>query len=264
MIAADGTCFEWHGTGQPVVLIHGMGLNRHMWQWQIPALSQHHRVLVYDLYGHGKSPAPPRKPDLKLFSQQLRQLLNEQNIGRCTVIGFSLGGMIARRFAMDHPERLSALAILNSPHARSEGEQKAIMERVKQVEAHGQAATVEAALTRWFTDDFSQQNPEMIELVQQWVLANDPAVYASCYKVLAEGVNELIASDPPIGCRTLVITSEQDSGQPAAMAYAIAAEIPAAQTVILPELKHMGLAEAPQIYNQILSSFLSQNHAHQN
>ncbi len=262
LVASDGTCFEWHGTGQPVVLIHGMGLNRHMWQWQIPALSKDHRVLIYDLLGHGQSPAPPIRPNLKLFSQQLRQLLDEQNVDCCTVIGFSLGGMIARRFAMDHPERLSALVILNSPHTRSDSEQEAINKRVEQVDVQGQAATVEVALARWFTDNFRLQNPETIDLVRQWVLANNPAVYASCYRVLAEGVSELIAPNPPIACRTLVATSEQDSGQPSAMAHAIAQEIPKSETVILPELKHMGLTEAPGTYNQMLLSFLNQVNEH--
>ncbi len=71
-IDEDGTSYEWHGDSGPVVaLIHGFGLNRAMWQWQLPALTEKHRVLTYDLYGHGDSPAAESKPDLSLFSTQL-------------------------------------------------------------------------------------------------------------------------------------------------------------------------------------------------
>ena len=110
----DGTAFELSGPEDApvVVLIHGLGLNRHIWQWHEPALSAGYRVLRYDLFGHGDSPPPSAKPSLSLFSAQLRALLDDLGIGAGAIVGFSLGGMINRRFALDHPDRVRALAIL--------------------------------------------------------------------------------------------------------------------------------------------------------
>lgn len=88
-----------------------------------------YRVLSYDLYGHGESSRPSATLSLTLFAQQLRELLDELNIEPCTGVGFYMGGMINRRFAMDYPECTSALVILNSPHERSPEAQKLVEDR---------------------------------------------------------------------------------------------------------------------------------------
>jgi len=257
--ASDGTRFEWRGDGGPAVaLIHGLGLNRQMWQWQLPALVPRYRVLVYDLYGHGDSPRPPSAANLTLFSDQLRRLLDESDVKRCAVVGFSLGGMIARRFALDHADRLSALAILNSAHERTAAQRDAILKRVEQVREQGPSATVEAALKRWFSDDFRAGNPDVLDLVRQWVMANDKEVYPGIYRVLANGVGEIVEPIKTIRCPTLVMTGEEDFGNSPEMTRAIAESIAGARAVILPGLRHMALAEAPEVFNQALVSFLDQ------
>ena len=128
------------------------------------------------------------------------------------MIGFSLGGMINRRFAMDHPERLRALVILNSPHEREPEAQKLVEQRALDSAAGGPGATLDATLERWFTADFRASNPGYIATVREWVLANDPESYALCRQVLAFGVVELIRPKPPITHPTLIMTCENDSG----------------------------------------------------
>ena len=143
--------------------------------------------------------------------------MDHLGIASAAVAGFSLGGMIARRFAMDHPGMLWALAILHSAHARDEAAQHAIAARVEQARTDGPAATVEAALGRWFTDSFRTANPETMNLVRRWILANRKDVYWTVYRVLAEGVAELVAPEPPIAVPTLVMTGEEDYGNSPAM-----------------------------------------------
>ena len=74
--SAGDTVWELHGSGPPVVLIHGFGLNRTMWQWQRPALMPHFSVLTYDLLGHGESAPPVGTPDLTMLSRQLLGLMD--------------------------------------------------------------------------------------------------------------------------------------------------------------------------------------------
>ncbi|MGI9449186.1 MAG: alpha/beta fold hydrolase, partial [Geminicoccaceae bacterium] len=184
----DGTCFETFGqpaADDAVILIHGVGLNRHMWQGQTEVLAAHHQVVTYDLFGHGESPPPPSRPSLTLLSNQLRGLMNHFGFQQAAIAGFSLGGMIARRFAMDHRERLSALAILASAHRRDPAAQEAIEKRIEETTRHGPAFTVDAAIERWFTEAFRTARPDVTERVRQWVLANDPAIYPSLYRLLA-------------------------------------------------------------------------------
>lgn len=258
--SSNGTVYEVSGPEDApvVVLIHGLGLNRHTWQWHEPALSARYRVLNYDLFGHGESVPPPTTPSLSLFATQLRDLLDFLGIDRCAVVGFSLGGMINRRFALDYPNRVRALAILNSPHERGPEAQKAVEERAAKSTAGGPGATLDTTLKRWLTAEFRENELEIIDLIRQWVLANEPAVYAKCRWVLANGVLEIIRPQPPITLPTLVMTCENDSGSTPAMSHAIASEIPGSQTIIVPHLQHLGLMEQPSQFTTPLLRFLDQ------
>ena len=152
--------------------------------------------------------------------------MDHLEIQRAALVGFSLGGMINRRFAIDHPDRTVALAILNSPHERGAEAQRLVEERARDTSSGGAAATIEASLARWFTPGFLAAEPATVDRVRQGVLANDPAAYVRCRWVLANGVVELIRPDPPITVPALVMTCEHDSGSTPAMSHAIAAEIP--------------------------------------
>jgi 3-oxoadipate enol-lactonase/4-carboxymuconolactone decarboxylase len=255
--ARDGTRYAIDGTTGPwVVLVHGLGLNRLMWQWQLPALAGRHRVLSYDLLGHGQSPPPPAPPSLSLWADQLERLLDELGLDRVALVGFSIGAMIARRFALDRAGRLWALALLNSPHRRDAAARQKVVERMELVRRAGPAATVAGALERWFTDGFRAAHPEVTGLVRDWIAANDPAVYAACYRVLVEGVDELSPPDPPTRCPVLVMTGAEDHGNPPEASRAIAAGIPGARLVVAPGLRHMGLVEAPAIYDAAVAALL--------
>ena len=256
----NGTAYELSGAKEApvVILIHGLGLNRHLWQWHELALSARYRVLNYDLFGHGDSAPPPAAPSLSLFSTQLSDLLDVLEINNGAIVGFSLGGMINRRFALDHPDCARALAILNSPHERSPDAQKLVEERAAQSAEGGPAATLDATIERWFTAEFRAAQPKVTALVRQWVMANDPVSYSQCRQVLANGVVELINPQPPITHTTLVMTAENDSGSTPAMSHAIAAEIPGAQTIIVPRLRHMGLVEEPAQFTEPILQFLDE------
>ena len=256
MIAPDGTVCEITGDGPTVVLVHGFGLDRQMWQWLVPDLTGF-KVLTYDLIGHGQSPDPQGEPDLRMFAEQIRRLIDHCGIERCAVAGFSLGGMIARRFALDHADRLMALAILSSAHGRTPEERAVILLRVEMARRSGPGATVEAALERWFTEPYRNANPEVMDQVRRWVLANRPNVYPTIYRVMAEGDAELAEPIRTIRCPTLVMTGGEDDGNSPAMTHRMAEAIPSAEAVVLPGLRHMGLAENPALFNGPLVDFLS-------
>ena len=263
----EGTAYSWHpahyrGTdaGVPdagvIVLIHGLGLTRATWAGQIVALSQHHDVLAYDLAGHGESDLPSGTPDLTLYSTQLRHLLDKLGIGACHLVGFSLGGMINRRFAMDHPDRVFSLVILNSPHERSPEAQALVEKRAADTEGGGPGATIDETLARWFTPAFLTERPDVVAVIRDWVLANDPQSYAACRAILAHGVRELIRPEPAITHPALVVTCENDSGSTPAMSHAIASEITGAQVEIIPRLQHLGLIENPDLFTASILRFI--------
>ena len=254
----NGTVYSLTGKKKAdvIVLIHGLGLTRDTWASHLADYERDHTVLNYDLYGHGESAVPPEVPTLTTFSEQLRELMDELSIEKATLVGFSLGGMINRRFAVDYPTRVTALGILNSPHERGDEAQKLSEKHAANSDEGGPGATIEAALYRWFTPAFFETRKPMLQMVRNWVMANDHAIYAQCRMVLANGVVELIRPEPAIKKPTFVITCENDSGSTPAMSLAIASEIPDSKVIIVPKLKHMGLIERPELFTQPLLAFL--------
>lgn len=260
-VTANGTAFDLTGKrNHPVVvLIHGLGLRRSMWEYFVPALKQNRCVLSYDLFGHGESCKPSSELTLTLFAKQLNDLLDELKIEQCAIVGFSLGGMINRLFAMNNPDRVESLVILNSPHERNPDEQRLVEQRAKQTVGGGPGATLDSTLRRWFTPQFLSSNSIEVNQVRDWVLSNDPQVYAACRTVLATGVKELINPVPPIHKPALIVTCENDSGSTPQMSHAIAADIDHAKIVIVPKLMHLGLLEEPKVFVDLILNFLEQS-----
>lgn len=114
-----GTSYLDVGQGQPVVLIHGVGLNKEMWGGQFVGLANDYRVIAYDMLGHGQSRVPAADTPLEGYADQLAELLDHLQIAQATVIGFSMGGLVARAFALNYPQRLAALVVLNSVFNRT-------------------------------------------------------------------------------------------------------------------------------------------------
>ncbi len=254
----DGTAYTVHGDKLDpcIVLIHGLGLTQATWQDHVSALVASHFVVTYDLYGHGDSVAPPQTASLALFAKQLDGLMSLLGIRSAHIVGFSLGGMINRRFALDFPQKVLSLGIFNSPHERSPELQKSVELSAANSDTGGPAAVIDAAIERWFTPSFIKKQPDYINRVKATVLANDADSYAQSRVVLANGVTELIKPTPPLEIATLIITCENDTGSTPAMSHAIASEIAGAETVIIPDLKHMGLVESPSLFTAALLLFL--------
>ncbi len=257
----SGTSYEVLGDvdAPAIVFVHGLGLSLKTWNNIAPYFSSDYRVILYDLSGHGESDASLQPQTLTLFSEQLADLLDELNVAQAAIIGFSLGGMINRRFALDHPGRTGALAILNSPHERDQEAQRLVEERAVQTSTGGIEATIDETLKRWFTPSFIEENPDVVSEVRSGVLSNDLNSYTQCRRVLASGVIELIRPSPSISVPTLVMTCENDSGSTPAMANAIGEEIEGAEVVIVPTLKHLGLLEKPKVFIDSLTVFLDRH-----
>ena len=255
----DGTVFEDIGQGAPVVLIHGLGLNRGMWSRYTEALSATYRVVTYDILGHGETAKLPGPYSIGRFTGQLLGLLNHLEIERAALVGFSFGGMINRAFAIDHAERTAALGILCTAHDRTDAQRAAVLDRVEQARRSGPAATVDAALDRWFTEPYAAAHPDVLEQIRRWIMANDPEVYPHIYEVMATCDADLVEPAKSISCPTLIAACDGDLGNSPEMAQAMGEGIPGARVEIVEGLKHMGLYERPDLFLGLLEPFLAES-----
>jgi pimeloyl-ACP methyl ester carboxylesterase len=244
------------GQGQPVVLIHGVGLNKEMWGGQVVGLADTYQVIVYDMLGHGASPRPPANIDLKGYAEQLLELLDHLHLEKVAVIGFSMGGLIARAFALHFPQRLEALVVLNSVFNRSEQQRAGVIERTAQAAEHGPDANAEAALSRWFSLEYQGANPAQIKALRQTLAENDPQGYLTTYSLFATQDMYRAEDLGSLTMPTLIATGELDPGSTAQMARQLAQKIPDAEVVVLEQQRHMMPMESPRLVNRMLLEFL--------
>lgn len=110
---------------EPLLLLHGLGADHAMWQPQIRKyVDAGYRLFVPDLFGHGQSSKLPHL-DLSDWHHQINWLLNSEQVKQCTLIGVSMGGVIAQSFAVRYPERIGRMVL-----ADSFGELKTLQEKV--------------------------------------------------------------------------------------------------------------------------------------
>ncbi|MDQ7728252.1 alpha/beta fold hydrolase [Halomonas sp. SpR8] len=258
----DGTRYWRQGSGPPVVLIHGVGLDATMWQSQIDVLAEQYEIIVYDMLGHGDSALPNENDGLDAYADQLALLLDHLAIKRVAVVGFSMGGLVARAFALSHPDRIAAMVVLSSVFDRDESQRASVRHRIVQTRDQGPAANVGDALKRWFSPEFHHTHPDCINAIYETVINNNPQGYYRSYALFGTqdnfGTEQLHTIQMPV----MVATGELDTGSTPRMASALAQKLPNAELHILPGLRHMAPIEAPQAVNGLIKSFFAKAYFH--
>ena len=240
------------------MLIHGVGLDRTMWAPVATLLSVDRRVSTYDMIGHGDAPKPSGPYSLEMYVDQLAEVVASITASRpVDVVGFSMGALVAQGFAIAHPDRVRRLALLNSVFDRTEDERAAIVERVTDVRNGGFAATINAALARWFTPTFAAEHPDVIHAVRRVLEANDNEAYANAYEVFATADGPLVEQTSSIGCDTLVITGAGDQRSTPLMTRRLAKTVQTGEAVVLPLLRHLAPLEDPASVAELLRSFFN-------
>jgi len=107
-------CYQIHGDGYPVVLIHGFGSKKESFMAQIPVLSQDFKIISFDNRGSGKSERPNMPYTMEMFVDDIKGLLDYLKISRAHVIGLSLGGMIGLNFVLKLPNQVNKLVLINT------------------------------------------------------------------------------------------------------------------------------------------------------
>ncbi|HEX2314596.1 MAG TPA: 3-oxoadipate enol-lactonase [Thermomonospora sp.] len=231
------------GTEHAPALILGpsLGTSLRLWDAYIPALSRSHRVLRWDLPGHGGSPATliTAGADVADLAGLVLELADTLGIDRFAYAGVSLGGAVGLWLAVHHPERVASLAVVCSS-ARF-GEPAPWRERAARVRAEGVGWLAETAPDRWFTPAF-RDTPVARALVAD-LLATDPEAYAACCDALA--AFDLRADLPRVSAPTLVVAGRDDPATPPAQARALADGIPGASLTEVSGAAHLAGAERP-------------------
>jgi (E)-2-((N-methylformamido)methylene)succinate hydrolase len=239
-----------------IVLIHGVGLDHTMWNRVLTELGDR-RVVTYDLLGHGSSAPLPSGSDLSMLVDQLRSV-GDAEPSPVDLVGFSLGALIAQRFALSSPERVRRLVLVSGVFNRSTDERVAILERVADVREGGYLNNVAIAIDRWFTPEFAAAHPDVLAAVTERMMSNDVVSYANAYEIFATADEELAGQVHRITCPTLVVTGELDPRSTPAMTHALATTVANGRAVVLPGARHLTPLEVPDPLARLITTFVEE------
>lgn len=245
--------YEIHGQGDPLLLIHGLGSSSQDWEMQLPEFSRHFQVISIDLRGHGSSGKPPGPYGIPLFAEDTARLLSGLGLKSAHILGISLGGMVAFQLALDHPEMVGSLVIVNSvPELIAHNFKDRIdyWKRLLIVRLFGLEKMGQVLAERFFTEPEQAVLREIF--VQHWAENHKPSYLASLKAAFGWSVLGRLGE---IQAPTLVIGADGD--------YFSNAEkerytrlIPNAELVIVENSRHALPAEKPNEFNHLVLSFL--------
>jgi len=230
-----------------------------MWERQVlPLVGAGHRVIACDLPGHGTAERPTRAGSAYTTAELARSLvlaLDESGVGSGVLVGFSLGGGVALQVALDYPDRVAALALVDTTAWPGADAGARFGGRAAAVEAEGVGLLVQPAIERWFTPEFVAAQGEIVGRYAAWIGENDAAGYAAACRSLA--TLDLRSRLGEIHCPTLVVVGDRDQATPVAMARTLAAGIPGATLRILGPAGHLVAEERWVEFNAALRAFLA-------
>jgi 3-oxoadipate enol-lactonase / 4-carboxymuconolactone decarboxylase len=236
--------------GEPVVLLHSLGTNAHLWDPQAEDLARTCRVIRPDLRGHGLTGATPGDYDFALLAADLAATLDALDVGAAHIGGISIGGMIAQEFAARYPARAKSLMLVDTGMAI--GTRATWDERLATVRAHGIGAIADAVMARWVTAPFLA-SPEAAGL-RAMLMRTTVDGYAGCGAAIAAA--DLTATTTGLKVPTLVVAGREDTSTPVALSEALAAAIPGATLRIIEGAAHLPNLEKPAELTALLRAFL--------
>ncbi len=242
------------GQGPALYMVHGIGSRKTTWDGLVPELEKHFTCVRYDLRGHGESPIPATPYSLDQLVEDLEALRVKLGHEKIHVIGHSLGGMIGPAYARAHPEKMLSVGLLSTAAARTKDDRDKLQAVYQNMLNKGVMKALSTLVARWYTDEFVEARPDLIEARLQQVKDTPENVFLSVFDIYA--TTEMAPWLHEIDCRCLVLTGELDGGCNPRLNAFIHSQLPKSELVILDNIKHSILIEGPERVLPHLKSFL--------
>jgi 3-oxoadipate enol-lactonase len=243
-----------------VLLLHALGASASIWESQLEHLSRHHRVLAYDMRGHGASELKQTGDESTLpysiadLAADAISVLDAAQVQSAVWIGISIGGMSALWAASHWSERVTALIVSNSSPGPAPRE--IWQARIDTVRATGMAPLVEPTLERWFTPEFRTREPIIVDRIRQTLKRCHPAAYAACCAAIRD--QDQRSTLPNIVAPTMIIAGSADAATPPALSEAMCNAIAGSELHML-EAAHLSNVERADEFNALLVAFMAQH-----
>jgi 3-oxoadipate enol-lactonase/4-carboxymuconolactone decarboxylase len=209
----DGVRLHWRIEGaadRPVlVLLNSIGTDLSLWDRTVPLLLPAFRLLRIDTRGAGGSDAPDGDYSLNMLADDVAAILDDAGIAQAAIAGVSLGGMVAMQLALDHPGRVTALALICTSATM---DPTAWAARIDTVRSDGTAAIADMAVGRFLSPGFAARHPEIGDTLRDGIARQTDAGYAGA----GAAIRDMALADrlAAIAVPTLVVTATLDVSTP--------------------------------------------------
>jgi 3-oxoadipate enol-lactonase len=243
-----------------VTFVPGIGNDRSFWAEQAAALASSFKVLTFDPWGHGDSPAPPSDCRFADMIAGLVQLWDHLGIQCSSLVGLGFGGSLALATAIAHPARVDSVVACCCRPRQPDDRRTFWRDRQARAADIGMAAITEMTVDRWLSLEFRASHPvidrDLRDAMNRTTLAG--------YQAYVGAFIEMDFTDRlgDLRCPVQLVAAGHDhGGGPVPAMQAMAASIPGAELTIIPNSGHICVAEAPDQLGLILRQFLTANSA---
>ncbi|MBI4523528.1 MAG: alpha/beta hydrolase [Deltaproteobacteria bacterium] len=267
-----GLYYEFHGEGEPLVLLSGTGLSCENWNvFQLPDLRNHFRVLLLDYRGTGRSDKPDMHYSTRMFAEDAVDLMHVLGIDRAHVMGHSMGGRVAQWVAIDYPDSVAGLILSGTgPGTVEDGQyyQRGVpLNTMIQLIEKG----LEQRLRDHFADgfmfppEFVRDHPETIKRLGEANLKHPTPLRPYLRHIIARQEHETRHLLHKIKSPTLVVCGSGDrvatggAGDHVRSSECLAANIAGAELVLVQGGNHSYLRQMPEKANAIFVDFLKRH-----
>jgi 3-oxoadipate enol-lactonase len=254
MPTAAGLAYEESGSGDAIVLIHGHPFDHRMWAPQLAALAGEFRLVAPDLPGYGASPVRAATITMRALADSVLALLDAVGVGRATVVGLSMGGLVAMELGLAYPERVDGLvlaATTAAPLTPEEAETRRAA--AAEMEENGML-TVALEMSGRLFGARARRDPALVEAVFTMMINTQPAGAAAALRGRAERPDYATLLSA-LRVPSLVIAGDADSYSTAAVTDQLIASLPNPEVLLLPGIGHLPNLEAPEQFNAALGAF---------
>jgi 3-oxoadipate enol-lactonase len=242
------------GEGPPIVLVHGLGGTLDVWHGVSQLLALHHHVVAVDLRGHGRTAAGRAQFSIKAWSQDIAALMAALQLPPATVVGHSMGSLIAQHLAVTEPDMVDQLVLVGGISYFEPPDKQAYEQRAKVVEEEGLDEIVDDWLAGALSPRTHARLPQVTGLLRHLFLSNDPRSYAKASRAMAR--TPAIEREQ-IGQPTLLLVGDHDRSAPLRMTEQLHRQIPVSRVQVVPSAAHWMTLEHPDVIAAAILQFLT-------
>lgn len=235
------------------MLLHSLALDRSIWEGFLQHAGDRFDVLVPDLPGHGTSSAVP-VTSIEAMGSEVANLVRKLRLEPAIFVGLSLGGCVAQAIAIDHPEMVRGLGLVDTTSWYGETAASDWNGRAQKAMNDGLDSLATFQLARWFTPEFLEQQPEAADRVLKIFRSMGLDSYVATCRAM--GAMDLRGGIASITVPTTVLVGADDPATPVKMAEELGRRIPGASVHVMENCSHLSAVERPEVVARLLAEDL--------